>query len=200
LQKQLGEECEISVACGNVDKICDWNYYTKKLGKKWAGILSDCECMTPPDKIATPDTTKKDTGKKKKEKAGSADVVYGGASCGFDSVVLKSVIGKTGQVSLQFLPDTNPSNGITVFNGGHPRYQANNFTLFPFSTPVEGDYFAVVDFSNNDNVITMFGADTATGFQLCTGIFTKGAPPDSGGFVPASAEGKDHSVPSLPAN
>ena len=196
LEKKFGEECEIGIACGNKDETCDWDYYTKKFGKKWANILSDCECLTPPDvikpKTLTPGNSKKKQSNKKSE------VIYGGASCGFDSVIIKSSI-NTEKVSLQFLPDTNPSNGIVVFNGAYPKYQSESFALFPLSSPPNDKYFVMANFSNNDNVITMIGIDATTGFQLCTGIFTKGAPPEGGGFVPASAGG-DINVPSLPAN
>ncbi len=196
LEKKFGEECEIGIVCGNKDEICDWDYYTKKFGKKWAKVFSDCECLTPPDVIKPKVPISKNP--KKKQHSKKSEAIYGGASCGFDSAIVKSSI-DTGKVILQFLPDTNPSNGIVVFSGSYPKYQFENFALFPLSSPPNDKYFVMANFSNNDNVITLIGIDPATGFQLCTGIFTKGAPPEGGGFVPAPAGG-DIKVPSLPAN
>ncbi len=194
------EACEIGVACKNKAQVCDWEYYTKKAGPFWAATFSDCECLSQDGDLVPPVVTPKGDKNKQKDKSlkEKSEILYGGFSCGFDSVVLKSAVG-TGEVSLQFLPDTTPiGNGIVVFGGGYPNYQVDKFVLFPESDLTEDARLVLVDFSNNDEVITMTGIDTASGYQLCTGIFTKGSTPDVGGFVPASAPSGNDVIPDLP--
>lgn len=191
LEKKFGEECEIGIACGNKDKICDWDYYTKKFGKKWAGWFSNCECLSPPDAVtpqptSTPKTPQKEEPQTSKQKDAKTST-YGGFSCGFDQVVLKSAL-EPNQVSLQFLPDTSPvANGVIVFRGNYPSYRTSKMILFPESGITEDKNFVLVDFSDDDKVITMKGIDSASNFQLCVGVFTKGVSPEGGGFTPAPA-------------
>ena len=198
LQKKW-EECEIGIACKKPDRFCDWDYYTKNFGKAFALLFADCECLIPEDQIDPPLPFGGDDGQDEPEQDRQNDnVVYGGASCGFDKIVLKSAIG-TGQVDLQFLPETSPANGIVAFNGGYPQYQVEKFALFPLSEPPHDKYYVMVNFSSDNNTITMTGIDAVTGSQLCTGTFTKGAKPEGGGFVPAPAPaGSEINVPTLP--
>jgi len=195
LDKRGGEECEIGIDCKKKNEVCDWDYYTVNYGKLGAAFFSDCECGVFVDD--NPDLSKAPVDKAKPRPKNEEDLTYGGASCGFNSVVLKSEPGGS-SVKLQLLPKTDPANGVIEFTGAYPSYQRDGITLFPLSDPPQPKYFVNVDFSTNDDVITLTGVDLATNFQLCIGTFTKGTPPESGGFTPAPASAIDSLVPSLP--
>ncbi len=220
-----GEECEIGIACVGQDEICDWDFYAKKYGLRWAVLFSDCECLplddppgTPPrgpDKPKSPkepDTPwtpgipggpQEPSGDKPFDfpvdnfPQDESPLSYGGAACGFNEVLLFS--GDQNRIELKLKPETNPANGKMVWAGDFPDYSKNSVALFPLSDPPHNKYFADIKFSNDGKTITMRGIDLETAFQMCIGTFTLGAKPEEGGFVPAPAPaGSTVPVPSLP--
>ncbi|MBI4117831.1 MAG: DUF11 domain-containing protein [Parcubacteria group bacterium] len=119
-------------------------------------------------------------------KVESKKISYGGFSCGFEEAILESAI-DTEEVRLTLLPETNPENGIVVFRGGFPSYQATHVALFPGDIESPTNNLAKIKFSADKNKITLVGIDRASGFQLCTGFFEKGVAPERGGLIPAPA-------------
>jgi len=199
---EAGEQCEFSIACKNKAEICDWEI-AKKGGFGLFGFLfAGCECIGLDDTVEPPPNGG--------GFGGDSEVTYGGTSCGFTGMKVVGDIDHDGDgVTVQFLPETNPANGVVTLTGNYATYETNRLVLFPGSPPPQDAYYATLQFLNGDKTAVLTGVDAETGFQLCTGTFERGAefgpgqavpaaaPADAGGLVPALPP-EDTSVPDLP--
>ncbi len=210
----VGEECEVGVACKNSSDICEIDYGVKTFGPVLGVMFGDCVCYaTDEDNVGGGSTS---SPKKVKEpdvdisawaKGLFADVepvVYRGAACGFDEIQVKETLTKT---LIKFVPGTRMGDvfefSYEKTSGGSKWNVAEDspiFALFPRSKDQPDGYIDLF-VSKDKSTVTMTGVDAQSGFQLCEGTFTKnGNSGGSSGLMPAPAPSSNTLVPALPAN
>ncbi len=102
---------------------------------------------------------------------GGGGTVYTGASCGFDTAVVTGSIGPT-EVVMSLSPETSPANGTVTFSGGGTTYSAV-IRIFPGAAPPHQQAAVILEFAPGNTTFSLTGFDLGTGFQLCTGTFSR---------------------------
>ena len=215
LNPALGEECENGVACKGKNQICDWEIWngaSKQMRKKM--FPPSCECIsfdedgidkggddgtqkgTDGDPIIPEDGKKDDQNKNSLEgwlkigRNAERDLWYGPA-CGFDSFQILEKSDEDMRVKLLPASQTGSEYQFSKTGANSWSVVSNTGTIAIFPGADQGQQpQAVVLLKFSGDSVTFTGVDPTNGFQYCTGVFSKNAPPASykGNLVPAPAQ------------
>ncbi len=198
LQKSLGEECEVGIACKKKTQQCDWDIISNALGPGFAALFADCGCENViEDEVKVPPKKGKNVGQ---------TVVFGGFSCGFNKLEINRLNNEEVQVKMSPPAKDTPKEGLVFSKTAPYEYsvvsQTGTVAIFPGADAENQPQAAVFlkfvpsDDLNEAQKIVLKGIQP-DGFQLCVGEFERGGKPLEGGLVPAPAEGADLMVPEL---